>query len=140
MLHLCADHIHAVMPVEMTGQQPILLGEIGPDSHFIELVNGLLSDLIRRVADELQSLFHAENAVFVFVCGSKAGEDLADAVAGEVHLLNGEGGNNLLLHRLDPVKLGAVLRHQKHLGGGKAHLRNAAQIDDVLPGEILERQ
>ena len=26
MLHLCADHIHAVMPVEMTGQQPILLG------------------------------------------------------------------------------------------------------------------
>ena len=80
------------------------------------------------------------SVAFAFVCGSKAGEDLADAVAGEVHLLNSEGGNDLLLHGLDPVKLGAVLRHQKHLGGGKAHLRNAAQIDDVLPGEILERQ
>ena len=103
-------------------------------------MNGLLGDLIRRVADELQSLFHAENAAFAFVCGSKAGEDLADAVAGEVHLLDGEGGNDLLLHSLDAVKLRAVLRRQKHPGSGKAHLCNAAQIDDVLPGEILERQ
>ena len=81
-------------------------------------MNGLLSDLIRRVADELQSLFHAENAAFAFVCGSKTGEDLADAVTGEVHLLlDGEGGNDLLLHGLDAVKLCAVLRRQKHLGG-----------------------
>ena len=140
VLHLCTDHIHAVMPVEMTGQQPILLGEIGSDSHFIEPVNGLLGDLVRRVADELQSLFHAKNAAFAFVCWCKAGKDLADAVAGEVHLLDGEGGHDLLLHSLDPVKLRAVLRRQKHLGSGKAHLRNAAQIDDALPGEILERQ
>ena len=67
-------------------------------------------------------------------------ERIADAVAGEVHLLDGEGGNDLLLHRLDTVKLCAVLRRQKHLGGRKAHLCNAAQIDNILPGEILERQ
>ena len=96
--------------------------------------------MVRWVADKLQPLFHAENAAFAFVCGSKAGEDLADAVAGEVHLLDGEGGNDLLLHRLDTVKLCAVLRRQKHLGGRKAHLCNAAQIDNILPGEILERQ
>ena len=128
------------MPVEMSGQQPVFLREIDPDCHFIELVNSLLGDLVCRVTDELQPLFHAKNAAFAFVCGSKTGEDLADAVASKIHLLDGEGGNDLLLHGLDPVKLGAVLRHQKHLGGGKAHLRNAAQIDDVLPGEILERQ
>ena len=103
-------------------------------------MNGFLGDLIRRVADELQSLFHAKNTVFAFVCWRKAGKDLADAVAGKVHLLNSEGGNDLLLHSLDTVKLCAVLRRQKHFGSGKAHLRNAAQIDNVLPGEILERQ
>ena len=90
--------------------------------------------------EALARLFHAENAAFAFVCGSKTGEDLADAVAGKVHLLDGKGGNDLLLHSLDAVKLCAVLRRQKHPGSGKAHLCNAAQIDDVLPGEILERQ
>ena len=124
----------------MGGQHPILLGEIGPDSHFIELVNGLLSDMIRRVADELQSLFHAENAAFAFVSGSKTGEDLADAVTGEVHLLDGEGGNDLLLHGLRAVKLRAALRRQQDSGGREMHLRDTIQIDKGLPGKDLRRR
>ena len=58
----------------------------------------------------------------------------------EVHLFDCEGGNNLLCHSLDTVKLCAVLRCQKHLGCRKMHLRNIAQIDKVLSREIFKRQ
>ena len=97
-------------------------------------------DPVGGVADELQPLFHAIDAVLAFIRRSKAGQDLTDAVAGEIHLLDGESGDDLLLHGICTVKLCAALRRQQDSGGREMHLRDTIQIDKLLPGKVLQWQ
>ena len=140
MLYLGADHIHAVVPIEAGGTQTVLLRQIGADGGLIQLVDGCFGDPVGGVADEFQPLLHAIDAVLAFVRWSKAGQDLADTVTGEIHLLNGEGGDDLLLHGICTVKLCAALRRQQDPGGREMHLRDTIQIDKLLPGKVLQWQ
>ena len=132
MLYLGADHIHAVVPVEAAGAQPVFLRQIGTDGGLIQLMDRCFGDPVGGVADELQPFLHAIDAVLAFVRRSKAGQDLTDTVAGEIHLLDGEGGDDLLLHGLRAVKLRAALRRQQDSGGREMHLRDTIQIDKLL--------
>ena len=140
MLYLGADHIHAVVPVEAAGAQPVFLRQIGPDGGLIHLMDRCFGDPVGGVADELQPFLHAIDAVLAFVRRSKAGQNLTDTVAGEIHLLDGEGGDDLLLHGLRAVKLRAALRRQQDPGGREMYLCDTIQIDKLLPGKVLQRQ
>ena len=117
MLHPGADHVHAVVSIEAAGTQSVFLRQISADGGLIQLMDRCFGDPVGGVADELQPLFHTVDAVFAFVRRSKAGQDLTDAVAGEIHLLDGEGGDDLLLHGLCAVELCAALRRQQDSGG-----------------------
>ena len=90
--------------------------------------------------EALARLFHAENAALAFICRSKTGEDLTNAVTGKVYLLDCESRNDFFFHGFDTIKVCTVLRRQKHLGRREMHLRNAWQVGKALPGEIFERQ
>ena len=140
MLHPGADHIHAVVPIEAAGVQSVFLRQIGTDGGLIQLMDRCFGDPVGGVADELQPFLHAIDAVLAFVRRSKAGQDLTDTVAGEIHLLDGEGGDDLLLHGLRAVELGAALRRQQNSGGREVYLRDTVQIDKLLPRKILQRQ
>ena len=140
MFYLGADHVHTVVPVEAAGVQTVFLRQIGTDGSLIQLMDRCFGDPVGGVADELQPLFHAIDAVLAFIRRSKAGQDLTDAVAGEIHLLDGESGDDLLLHGICTVKLCAALRRQQDSSGREMHLRDTIQIDKLLPGKVLQRQ
>ena len=95
-------------------------------------MDGRFGDPVGGVTDEFQPFFHAIDAVLAFIRRSKAGQDLADTVAGEIHLLDGEGGDDLLLHGLRAVELCAALRRQQDSSGGEMHLCDTIQIDKLL--------
>ena len=80
--------------------------------------------------EALARLFHAENAAFAFVCGSKTGEDLADAVTGEVHLLL---RRDVLVAEEQHLVHGQGLA-QLALGGGIERLAQVQVVDDGADG------
>ena len=69
----------------------------------------LLADGMPGITDKLQAPFHAVDAVLTLAGGGVAGQNPADAVPGGVDLLNGEGGEDFVLHGFSAIDLAAVL-------------------------------
>ena len=80
----------------------------------VELEDVFLSDRMGGITEELQALLHSVDTVFALVTGSIAGHDLPNTVSGEINIFNGKGGDDLLLHGLDAIKLRAVLPRQQN--------------------------
>ena len=103
-------------------------------------MDALLADRMLRITDKLQTLLHAVDTVLTLAYGGVAGQNPADAVPGGVDLLDGEGGENFVLHSLSAIDLVAALGGQQHLGRRQLNLGNRIQIDQILAIEILQRQ
>ena len=114
VLHLFADDIDCIVPVVVSGQQSAILWQKSTHSNFVELEDVFLSDRMGGITEELQALLHSVDTVFALVTGSIAGHDLPNTVSGEINIFNGKGGDDLLLHGLDAIKLRAVLPRQQN--------------------------
>ena len=81
MLHILTHDIDRVMPIIVSRQQFVLLRQKFAYSSLVQAEDIFFGHGMGRVADKLQTLFHAIDAVFTLVVGGISGHDLSDAVS-----------------------------------------------------------